>query len=69
MHGVRPSKFIWTPVYSSTHWLLDPATPPSRRIWAHIRGRYWSAKIDEISLLRFAPKRGIYLLKKTDDIC
>ncbi len=25
----------------------DPATP---RSWAHIRGRYWSAKIDDISL-------------------
>jgi hypothetical protein len=32
---------------------LDPATPPPPthpRIWAHIRGRYWSAKIDDISL-------------------
>ncbi len=28
----------------------DPATLPSRRhIWAHIRGHYWSAKIDYIS--------------------
>jgi hypothetical protein len=27
----------------------DPATPPPR-IWAHMRGRYWSAKIDDISL-------------------
>ncbi len=26
----------------------DPATPPPR-IWTHIRGRYWSAKIDDIS--------------------
>ncbi len=26
----------------------DPAPPP--RIWAHLRGRYWSAKIDDISL-------------------
>jgi hypothetical protein len=25
-----------------------PPTPPG--IWAHIRGRYWSAKIDDISL-------------------
>jgi hypothetical protein len=24
--------------------------PPHPRIWAHIRGRYWSAKIDNISL-------------------
>jgi hypothetical protein len=23
---------------------------PFPRIWAHIRGRYWSAKIDDISL-------------------
>jgi hypothetical protein len=29
----------------------DPATsPPSPRIWAHIRGPYWPAKIDNISL-------------------
>jgi hypothetical protein len=28
---------------------------PSRRIWAHIRGRYWSAQIDDISLLTLAP--------------
>ncbi len=29
----------------------DPATPPPRIcIWAQIRGRYWSAKIDDISL-------------------
>ncbi len=26
-----------------------PQTPPPR-IWAQIRGRYWSAKIDDISL-------------------
>ncbi len=35
-------------VHSCTHW-LRPRTPPPR-IWAHIRGRYWSAKIDDISL-------------------
>ncbi len=28
----------------------DLVTPPPPRIWAHIRGRYWSAKIDEITL-------------------
>jgi hypothetical protein len=28
----------------------DPATPPLPRIWARIRGRYWSAKINDISL-------------------
>jgi hypothetical protein len=32
----------------TTHW-LRPRNPPPR-IWAHIRGRYWSAKIDDISL-------------------
>jgi hypothetical protein len=26
-----------------------PQFPPSPRIWAHIRGRYWSAKLDDIS--------------------
>ncbi len=29
---------------------LRPSNPPSPRIWARIRGRYWSAKIDDISL-------------------
>jgi hypothetical protein len=28
----------------------DPAPPPSPCFWAQIRGRYWSAKIDDISL-------------------
>jgi hypothetical protein len=36
-------------VHSCTHW-LRPATPPLPRIWAHIRGRYWAAKMDDISL-------------------
>jgi hypothetical protein len=27
-----------------------PQLPPSSRIWAHIQGRYWSAKMDHISL-------------------
>jgi hypothetical protein len=38
-------------VHSVTHWLRTrtaPAPPP--RIWAHLRGRYSSAKIDDISL-------------------
>jgi hypothetical protein len=40
-------------VHSCTHWLRPrnfPPPPPSPRIWAHIRGRYWSSKIDDISL-------------------
>jgi hypothetical protein len=35
-------------VFSCTHW-LRPRNSLSL-IWAHIRGRYWSAKIDDISL-------------------
>jgi hypothetical protein len=30
--------------------LAETQQPPSPRIWAHIRGRYWSAKIDLQSL-------------------
>ncbi len=38
-------------VHSCTHWLRPRnSPPPSPRIWAHIRRRYWSAKIDDISL-------------------
>jgi hypothetical protein len=37
-------------MYSCTHWLRPPQLPASPRIWAHIRGRYLSAKIDDISL-------------------
>jgi hypothetical protein len=40
-------------VQSCNHWLrprnrTSPPLPP--RIWAHIQGRYWSAKIGDISL-------------------
>jgi hypothetical protein len=41
-YRVRSPKFIWAPLHSCTHWLRLPP-----RIWAHIRGRYWSAKIDD----------------------
>jgi hypothetical protein len=38
-------------VHSCTHWLKPRKTPPPPHlIWAHLRGRYWSAKIDDISL-------------------
>ncbi len=39
-------------VHSYTYWLTprNSPSPPLPRIWAHIRGRYWSAKIDNISL-------------------
>jgi hypothetical protein len=36
-------------VHSFTHWLRH-RKPPNTRIWAHIRGRYWSAKIGDMSL-------------------
>ncbi len=36
--------FGWDPA-------AQPPTFPPTRNWAHIRGRYWSAKIDDISLL------------------
>jgi hypothetical protein len=36
-------------VHSCIHWLRPPRNPlPSSCIWAHIRGRYWSAKIDPL---------------------
>jgi hypothetical protein len=36
-------------VHSCTHW-LKPPTPLTPHIWAHIRGFYWSAMIDDISM-------------------
>jgi hypothetical protein len=33
-------------VHSCTHWLIPRNPHPPPRIWAHVRGRYWSAKID-----------------------
>jgi hypothetical protein len=41
---VRSPKCIWAPVYSCILIGWEPATPPSTGIWAHIRGRYWSAR-------------------------
>ncbi len=39
------------PVHHSwTHWLRPRNPSPSPRIWTHIRGRCWSAKIDDIPL-------------------
>jgi hypothetical protein len=36
-------------VHSCSRW-LRLRNPPPPSIWAHIQGRYWSAKIDDISL-------------------
>jgi hypothetical protein len=35
-------------VYSCTDWLRSRIPPPLPRIWALLRGRYWSGKIDNI---------------------
>ncbi len=47
-------------VHSRTHWLSSRYPPPSPRFWAHIRGCYWPAKIDDIS--KWPP--GYYKLDK-----
>ncbi len=47
----RSTKFIWalcTQLYSLAE---TPQLPPPPRIWAHIRGRYWSAKLDGMASL------------------
>jgi hypothetical protein len=46
-HWLRPRNLPPPHVYSCTHW-LRPRNPPPPRIWAHIGGRNWSAKIDDI---------------------
>ncbi len=47
-YGVRSPKFILGSMCSAQLFSLaetpPPPPPPSPRIWAHIRGRYWSAK-------------------------
>ncbi len=48
-YGVRSPKLFELHVHSCTHLLRSHNTPVPR-IWAHIRCRYWSAKIDDISL-------------------
>ncbi len=49
-YGVRSLKFIWAPCAQLYSLAETPQLHPFPRIWAHIRGRYWSAKIDDISL-------------------
>jgi hypothetical protein len=41
--------------------------PPSPRIWAHLQGRYWSTKIDDISFV--TPCRGHTLQRWIDGRC
>jgi hypothetical protein len=46
-----PRRLFGLHVYSCTHWLRPRDSPPPHpRIWAQIRGRYWSAKVGDISL-------------------
>jgi hypothetical protein len=45
-------------VRSSLAETPQPPPPPSPRIWAHRRGRYWSAKIDKISKISLWPPDG-----------
>jgi hypothetical protein len=37
-------------VYTVQLYLLAETLQPPPPIWAHMQGRYWSAKIDDISL-------------------
>jgi hypothetical protein len=48
-YGVISPKFIWASC-ALLYSLAETPPPPPPRIWAHIRGRYWPAKIDDISL-------------------
>jgi hypothetical protein len=45
---IKTQSLLGLIVHSCTHWLRPRSPPPP--IWAHMRGRYWSAKIDDISL-------------------
>jgi hypothetical protein len=51
-YGGGSPKFIWAPCASDVHMLysLAETTQAPPRIGTRIRGRYWSAKIDDISL-------------------
>ncbi len=54
MQLIESPKFIWAPcaqLYSLAETeTTQPPPPSSSRIWAHIRGRYWSAKVDDVSV-------------------
>ncbi len=55
-YGGRSPKFIWASCHvmcTAVLFGVDPATPPpphTPAIGTRIRGHYWSAKIDDISL-------------------
>jgi hypothetical protein len=53
----------WHVVYTAVPIGWDPSTLPLPTAWTRIRGRYWSAKIDDISLWPPAQKHGfLYFL-------
>jgi hypothetical protein len=41
---------IWAACAQLYSLAETPQPPNPLRIWTHIRGRYWSAKIDDISM-------------------
>ncbi len=47
-HGVRSPKFVRAPC-AQLYSLAETPQPPPPLIWTRIRGRNWSAKIDDIS--------------------
>jgi hypothetical protein len=49
-------------MHSCTHWLRPRDSPPLSRIWTRIRGRYWSANIDDISF--YVPETHIMYLTR-----
>ncbi len=58
-------------VHSCTHWLRPRNPHPPAPIWAHIRGRYWSAEIDDIFVTpwfcRFRPSTILSAISWTPD--
>jgi hypothetical protein len=45
----RSPKFIWAPFAQLFSLAETRNPPPPPHIWAHIRERYWSPRIDDIS--------------------
>jgi hypothetical protein len=50
-YGVGSSKFIWAPYCAQLYSLAEtPQLPSSPHLGSYKKGRYWSAKIEDISL-------------------
>ncbi len=56
-------------VHSCTHWLRPRNPLPSPRIGSRIRGRYWSAKIDDISLWPIGEDGCMVTVQQVQCIC